>query len=108
MIFSPYSKETMSPDLVIKILQASEDRLSGEEKRVLLAVVAKMEVENHGQLTGKEIGKIVDMTQPSVSATLTALVERGFLTKENAPRGNLRVYGPGKKLLPYMSNPDDE
>ncbi len=99
----------MNPHLVIQILQASEDKLSGEEKRALLAVMAKMEVEGHGELTGKEIGRIADMTQPSVSATLTALVARGFLTKEKAPRGNLRVFGPGKKLLPYMNcDPDAE
>lgn len=91
----------MDPKLVIKILKASEDHLSGEEKRVLLAVVAKIEVEKHGELTGKEIGEIADMSQPAVSATLTALVEREFLTKKKAPRGNLRIYGPGKKLLPY-------
>lgn len=98
----------MNPNLVIKILETSEDRLSGEEKRVLLAVVAKMEVEKHGQLTGKEIGKIADMSQPAVSATLTALIDRDFLTKEKAPRGNLRIYGYGKKLLPYINSQESE
>ena len=97
----------MHPKLVIRILQT--EKLSGEEKRVLMSVVALMEVEQHGQLTGKEIGKVSQMTQPSVSATLKGLVDRNFLTKENAPRGNLKIYGYGEKLKPFMDqDPADD
>jgi|GEM_PF-6196899 len=96
----------MNPNLVIRILQT--EKLSGEEKRVLMSVVALMEVEQHGQLTGKEIGKVSQMTQPSVSATLKGLVDGDFLTKENAPRGNLKVYGYGKKLTPFLDQYSDD
>ena len=89
----------MDPRFVVRVLKT--DKLSGEEQRVLLAVVALMEQENHGQLTQREIGAVTGMTQPAVSATLSSLVDNDFLTKENAPRGNLRVYGFGPKLARY-------
>ena len=86
------------PDFVIKVQNV--ENLSGEEKRVLLAVVAMIDRDtaSRGELTQGEIGAVVRMTQPSVSATLKSLVTRGFLTKDDAPRGNHKTYGFGKKL----------
>lgn len=97
----------MDPRFVVRVLSSS--KLSGEEQRVLLATVALIEKENHGQLTQREIGAVTGMSQPAVSATLSTLVNRSFLTKEKAPRGNLRVYGFGEKLAKYDPNrPQDD
>lgn len=92
----------MDPTFVVRVLKSN--KLSGEEQRVLLATVALMEKENHGQLTQREIGAVTGMSQPAVSATLSSLVNNCFLTKENAPRGNLKVYGFGEKLAQYDPN----
>ena len=84
------------PQFVLKVL--STKKLSGEEKRVLLAIAAKIDPHRKGALTQSEIGDVVGMTQPSVSATVTSLETQGYLTKEDAKRGKHKVYGLGEKL----------
>jgi DNA-binding MarR family transcriptional regulator len=100
------------PTVILKTLKTDESKLSGEESRVLLAVVALIERKNPAdhriELTQTEIGNTVRMTQPSVSATIASLVEGKFLTKEDAPRGRHKVYGLGEKLLKHARSEEDD
>ncbi|MGH2507896.1 MAG: MarR family transcriptional regulator [Ktedonobacteraceae bacterium] len=89
------------PQFVLKVLGTK--RLSGEEKRVLLAVAAKIDPRRKGALTQSEIGDVVGMTQPSVSATVTSLEAKGYLTKEDAKRGKHKIYGLGGKLRKFAA-----
>lgn len=93
-------------NFTLKLLR--DDMLSGEEKRVLQAVVALIDPRNRAALTQREIGEIVGMTQPSVSATLSSLVEKRFLTKESAKRGNHKIYGFGQKLQKLVSSKEEQ
>lgn len=86
------------PTFVQKALAAKS--LSGEELKVLLGVAAEIDREGGPvERTQTEIGmKIGGMPQPTVSANVTSLVKKGFLTKDDPARGRHKVYGFGRKM----------
>jgi len=60
--------------------QASEEGLSATQGQILAALVAS------GPLTGSELRERLALTLPTISDSVSALVQKGLVTKERDPR----------------------
>ncbi len=69
----------------------SKQNLTGEQLRVLLYVMSKMEFENFLLITQKEVAEKLGLKTPNVSRAFKLLVEKGILI-EGARTGNVKSY----------------